>query len=300
MKRRKKRSTSVKVRALPRRGRPPKADRALMLGQTYQWIQQEFGPRTLRQPVDPQFKPYYELFLQGHLQAILDYCDRNAPRSNDASFYELIGRLFIFQFYRGVKQVLSEIQDRARRGWIKKPSVYKHWYKKLLPVCQEARKFVQEARASRPEETRDKLWHDYVYEPLPSVRYGHLAGREDEDRLQREANERDQERRRLAVKELVTWAESHTKDSVHSRLSTLGCKGEELESLVEGNFHLEAVQKFSPFGFVSREIFDDLALTRKEAGKRRFIWKPAVVARRFACKIVRVSESWASRQNVRN
>jgi hypothetical protein len=287
MKRRKKRSTSVKVRALIRRGRPSKADRDLIFGQSYQWIRREFGPRTLRQPVDPQFKPYYELFLQGRLRAILDYCDRNAPRSNDASFYELIGRLFIFQFYRGVRQVLSDIEHRAQTGWVKKRSVYEHWYTKLLPLCQEARKFIQQARSSCPDANRDKLWDDYVHQPLPTVRYGHLAGQEDEDRLQREANDRDQELRCLAIKELVTWAESHTKDSVRSRLSVLGCEGKELESLAEGNFHLENVNKFSPFGFVTREIFDDLALTRKEAGRRHFISTPAAVARRFACKIAR-------------
>jgi hypothetical protein len=127
-----------------------------------------------------------------------------------------------------------------------------------------------------------------------------LVGQPNEDALQKTWNAQQQEEHRIAKQELLVWAKSHTKDSVCSRLSAPGSQGKNLESLAEGNFHLANVQKFSPYGFVTREIFDDLALTRVEAGKRHFTRTPATIARRFACKIMRVSESWASRKNVRN
>lgn len=252
----------------------------------------------MRQPVDPQFTPYYECFLRGDLQAIADYCDRNAPRLSD-SFYELIGRLFFLQFYRGVKLLLSDVARRASTAGITKRATYEHWYKRLLPLCQGARKFIEEANTSRPDAKRGELWCEYVFQPLPTVHYGHLAGHEDEDRLQREANERDQARRRSAIAELLEWAEDYTEDSVRSKLSGLGCHGKELDALAQSKFHLEGVNRFSAYGFVPREIFFELALTRKEGVKRPFVYKPADVACRYASKIVRVSESWARHKSER-
>jgi hypothetical protein len=61
----------------------------------------------------------------------------------------------------------------------------------------------------------------------------------------------------------------------------------------ESKQFIESVKQFSRRGFVSREIFFDLAKTQPTP------LKPAVIARRYACKIAGVSESWASRKNVR-
>lgn len=235
---RKKHSTPSNDVALRRLGRPSKADRDRILRQPQHWIAREFGPRVMRQPVDVQFKPYYDRFLQGNLQAIVDYCDRNAPRLNDASFYELMGRLFFLQFYQGVKQVLSDIARSAATGWIKKRETYEYWYKRLLPLCQKARQFIEEAHASCPDAKRDKLWRDYILRPLPPVYYKHLAGLADEDRaglsdheLQKEANDLDQERRRSAIEWFLAGAESLTEDSVRSYFRGLGCRGKQLEQM---------------------------------------------------------------------
>jgi hypothetical protein len=282
-----------------RRGRPSKASQQQLIEQDGAPVALEFQLRPLRTPVDASFRPYYERVLKGDLAAVAVYFDANGVRTGlDASFFELVGRLLPLRCYRGVRAILSIVEGLS--NWPSNRESYEYWYQRLLPLCRLARQFIEEAHASSPDANRDKLWHDYMYQPLPTARYVRLAGQEDEERLQREANERDQGRRRLAVEVLRTWAKSHTKDSVRSRLSAPGCQGKDLESLVERNFHLANVQKFSPFGFVTREIFDDLALTRVEAGKRHFTRTPATIARRFACKIVRVSESWASRKNVRN
>ena len=295
---RKKFNTAGKQQISSNRGRPSKVDQDQILHQRYQWIGSEFGRRNMRQPIDPQFKPYYERFLQGDLQAIAEYCDRNVRQLGD-SFYELIGRLFFLQFYRGVKPAISDIARRVSTGWITKRATYEHWYERLLPLCQKARKFIKESYATCPDTRRERLWHDYVFQPLPIVRYGHLGGQKDEERLQREANERDQLRRRAAIEELLAWADGHTEASGRSRLSGLGCANKELHALAQGNFHLESVNRFSPYGFVPHEIFFELALTRKERAKRPFVYKPADAACRYACKIVRVSESWARHKNER-
>jgi hypothetical protein len=95
------------------------------------------------------------------------------------------------------------------------------------------------------------------------------------------------------VEELLKWGESHTKDQVRARLKTVGCRGQELHLLQESSFLLDGINKFRPFGLVTREIFFALAVTKP------FPLTPAAVARRYACKIVRHSESWASHKDVR-
>jgi len=145
----------------------------------------------------------------------------------------------------------------------------------------------------------------YVSQSPPPVYYPHLAMLPDEDRaglsddeLQAQANKLDGGHRKSAIEGRLRFAQSHTMETMRSHLSSLGACGKELDSLAEGNFQLKRVQEFSRFGLVPPEIFDDLA-RREGLGKRRFAWTPAIVARRYACKIVRVSESWASRKSVR-
>lgn len=312
-------SSSGKGSPFPRRGRPTKSSQREILEAGNGWpIVREFRFRPLRTPVDVQFAPYYERVLKGDISAIGNYvdyvdsqnaalcavpvaerlklrADQRVQRKLDSSFYELIGRLVTIRFYAAADSVLSDIERRGVLSWPSNRSTYDCWYTLLLPLCQHARQFIREARASCPDANRDKLWRDYVLQPVAPTHYKHFIGEPDEDNLnlQREANELDKERRRRAIEGLLVRAKSHTKDSVRSRLSTLGIRGKGLERLVEGNFHLKSVQEFSLFGFVSREVFDDLAKTRP------VLSTPAAVARRYACKIARVSESWASRKNVR-
>jgi hypothetical protein len=128
---------------------------------------------------------------------------------------------------------------------------------------------------------------------LERILGGDLTAKMDyEEMLQNKQNKRDGEQRRSTVEELLKWSESHTRDSVRSRFEAMGCDGRELDFLTEGSFQLEQVNKFRPFGLVTREIFFDLAKTNP-------LLTPAAVARCYACKIVRVSESWASHKNVR-
>lgn len=263
MKRRKKHTTSGKDRTLPRRGRPPKVDRENILDRDRQWVARRFQQHqgSLREPVDSSFKPYYERFLQGDLRAIVEYSDNKWPQLG-ASFYELIGRLLFLSHYDAVKKVLAEV---SHAGLPDKRETYKHWYKKLLPLCQAARKFISETLTSHPGARTQQLWCDY------RSRHG---------------------------QQVVQEAESHTRESVRSHLASLGCSGKDLQSLTEGNFTLEGVQELGTFGLVPQDIFFDL-LHREGLGTQRFSWTPAFLARRYACKIARVSESWASRKDVR-
>lgn len=309
-----------------RAGRPAKADQERILEKDGWVIAQELCLHPLRQPVDAQFAPYYERILKGELRAIDDYCERNAPRL-DASFHELLGFLVTIRFYGVVNQVLSGVERRgSMMGWPSDRDTYDYWYKEIKPSCETARQFIRNARSSGRSTTRKQLWREYVLQPLPTVRYAFLAGRADqqlllhslqapideqfrpflervlngdlsaktdyEELLQKEQNKRDGEQRRLAAEGLLEWSESHTKDSVRSRLEAMGCDGRELDLLAEGSFQMERVNKFRPFGLVTREIFSDLAKTNP-------LLTPAAVARCYACKIVRMSESWASHKDVR-
>jgi hypothetical protein len=281
----------------------------------------------LRQPVDPQFKPYYERILGGNLGAIADYCDRNAAQKDlDGSFYELVGRLVPLRCYRAVNQILLDIERRRAIGWPSERDTYEYWYKTIKPVCDTARQFIRCRRNSGGNPNREDLWREYVLQPLPIARYLFLVEKADqqlvlhdlhapideqfrpylerilsgapgakadyEEMLQEEQNKRDGASRRSTVEELLKWSESSTKDSTRSRLEALGCHGRDLELLKVSSFHLDRVNKFRPFGLVTREIFFDLAQTNP-------LLTPAAVARRYACKIVRHSESWASHKDVR-
>src|SRR5271165_124022 len=302
-------------------GRPTKADQKWILENDGWVIAQELHLHPLRQPVDAQFAPYYERILKGELRAIEDYCDRNVSRL-DPSFHELLGFLLTIRFYRVANQLLMRIERRgSMMGWPGDRDTYNYWYKEIKLGCEAARKFIRGAQRSGRSTTRKQLWSKYVLQPLPTARYVFLAGKADqqlqlhslgvptdeqfrpflerilcgdlsaktdyEELLQKEQNMRDGEQRRSMAEELLKWSESHGRDSVRSRLEAMGCNGRELDLLTEGSFHLERVNKFRPVGFVTREIFFDLAQTNP-------LLTPAAVARRYACKIVRVSESWAS------
>jgi len=309
-----------------RRGRPSRLLQSRILEEHGWVIAQELRLHPLRQPVDKQFAPYYDRVLRGELRAIYDYCDRNAPQFN-SSFYELLGFLVTIRFYGVANQILSDIERRgSTMGWPSDRETYEYWYKEIKPLCDAARRFIRGARKADPSASRENLWRAYVLQPLPTVRFGYLAGKADqqlllrssrapideqfrpyherilagdlsaksdyEEVLQREENKRHGDMRRSAVEELLKWSESNTKDSVRSRLEPLGCGGREFDLLMEGNFQLERVNRFRPFGLVTREIFFDLAKTTP-------LLTPAAVARSYACKIVRVSESWASHRGVR-
>jgi len=320
------RNTSRAHQNGPRRGRPPRADYDRILENDGWVIAQELHLHPLRQPIDAHFAPYYERILKGELRAIYDYCDRNAPRF-DPSFYELLGFLVTIRFYSVANQILSDIERRASTmGWPSERDTYEYWYKEIKPLCDMARRFIRGARNADPSASREKLWREYILQPLPTARFGSLVGKADqqlllrslhapideqfrpyleriltgdpsakgdyEEMLQKEENKRHGELRRSAVEDLLKWSESHTRDSIRSRLEAMGCGGRELDLLRESSFQLERVNRFRPFGLVTREIFFALAKTNP-------LLTPAAVARSYACKIVRVSESWASHKGVR-
>src|SRR5260370_37523555 len=94
----------------------------------------------LRQPVDPQFKPYYERVLGGDLGAIADYCDRNAAQKDlNGSFYELVGSHVGVRWYRDVNQVLLDIERRGATGWPHKRDTYEYSCKVIQPACEDPR-----------------------------------------------------------------------------------------------------------------------------------------------------------------
>lgn len=63
---------------------------------------------------------------------------------------------------------------------------------------------------------------------------------------------------------------------------------------------VKQIESFMPYRLVPKEVFFDLAHTKMSSGNRRPIWKPAEVARRYACKIAGISESAVSHRSVRS
>jgi hypothetical protein len=260
-----------------RRGRIGKVERDRILQERSEEVVQDFRLHPLSSPIDANFEPAYQQFLKGDMLAILKYCDVNATQRLLAnSFYELIGRLVTIRFYLAADIVLEEIERRGVMYWPSSRKTYDHWYEALKPLCRRARKFLKDSYRSDSTSTRDERWRDYVSQTAPGE-----SGNE---------NWRT---------ELVGWSETHYEETVRSRFQELGCSGRELELLTKSTFHLTRVNKFRPWGLVTREIFFDLASTRYASNKRPFVLTPATVARRYACHIVRVSESWASRRDVR-
>jgi hypothetical protein len=70
-------------------------------------------------------------------------------------------------------------------------------------------------------------------------------------------------------------------------------EGQEVESPF-----LDSVNAFAAYGFVPKNVFKDIALTRIESGKRCFVSTPALLARRYACRIAGISEGTASHKSV--
>src|SRR5260370_12981023 len=232
------RTISRCLRGKSRRGLPSKTTLRRILEQDGGHIVERLHLTLPAQPVDPQFKPYYERVLGGDLGAIADYCDRNAAQKDlDGSFYELVGRLVGVRCYRAVNQVLLDIERRGATGWPNNRDTYEYWYKVIKPACEAARQFVRAVRKSGKSVNREGLWHEYVRQPLPTVRYAFLVRKADqllmrrdieysridervetylarilsgdvraktdyEEMLQKEENERSGELRRSAVEEL--------------------------------------------------------------------------------------------------
>jgi hypothetical protein len=241
-------------------------------------------------PPDPGFKPYYERFLGGDLRAIENYCNENSHPG--ASFYELIGRLFLLRHHSAAAgQILARIEHSAK---VSKRPIYAFWYTLLHPLCQRARQFINRARASRPDANRSELWRDYLSQSA-------LAPSDDELQTAISAvmpdnwqvNQRDEKSSRVIIQELLAWSEKYTEASVRSDLISRGYRGKKLQSMTRSEFHFENVDRFSRWSLVSREIFRDLAQTSPA------LLTPAAVARRYSCWIAGVSESWASRKTMR-
>jgi hypothetical protein len=216
---------------------------------------------------DSGFKPYYERFLSGDLRAIENYCNEKSHWS--PAFYELLGRLFLFRHYGAVPQILAGVERSTKVSGVPRRPVYEYWYEFLLPLCQRERKFIRQARATSPGASRRELWSKYLSQ-LPALdddlqAASRLAEWSD---LSSRANESEKPGRHAAIQELREWSERHADASV------------------------ESVERFSQWGMVCRPIFFDLASTQP-------LLTPAAIARRYACKIAGVSESWASRKTVR-
>src|SRR5438132_3763417 len=153
-----------------RRGRPSKDLREQILKQDAGKIAEHFLQYALRQPVDPQFDPYYRRILNGDLVALWDYCGRNTRL--DGSFYELIGRLVPLQSLGAAKQIISEVQrgiadfDFAGGGFLILPDwvIYQHWYELLKVHCRIARQFIRDKYKADSPAKRAQLWNEYCDE----------------------------------------------------------------------------------------------------------------------------------------
>jgi hypothetical protein len=254
-----------------------RAEREGILKELGEEIVQEFRLRPLRNPVDANFAPSYEQFVQGDMRAIDRYCDVSATRAVlDSSFYELLGRLVTIRFYRSADIILSEIERRGVINWPSRRKTYEYWYGVLKPRCQRARQFIRAARESGSTATTGDLWREYVLRSFP------IESRNDP-----------------VCSELLDWGKSHTEDSVRSRLRAYGSHGRELERLTKSSFQIDAVNKYGPWRLLPPEIFRALASSRAPLNRCHFRLTPAAAARRYACEIVRVSESWVSRRYVR-
>jgi hypothetical protein len=242
----------------PVRGRPSKLREDRILELQGHKLAEELRRDPLRSPVDPHFEPYYRQALQGNARAILDYCDEHWERGElSSSFFELLGRLFIISFYKVVATLLSNIARRRVSGSPSKRNVYEYWYRRILkPRCDRARDFVRDAYKSDAEKRREDLWSDYCFQPAWT--------------LETEKDSQHHEMRRRAIEELI---DAH--GSAQSSFITI-------------------VNEFGSFGLVPKEIFFDLALTQLASGRRAFRSTPSQVARKYACRIMNMSESTAS------
>lgn len=242
--------------------------------------------RPLRAPVDPQFAPYYEQILKGNVGVIAEYCDAAVvAREHSSSFYELLGRLVTMRFYRVADMILSDVERRGVIGWPSNQDSYRYWYRKLKPLCDSARAFIRKAHQSETTLKREDLWREYVFRPLPTVRFVEFIGKADEEHLQGEMNARQQKEHHRGLEELLQWSGSLRKV--------------QWSDVPQKPSDLNQVEKFGVYRLVPKNVFFDLALTRIDLARRTPYWTPAQVARRYASRIAGISESTASRVSVR-
>ncbi len=250
------------------RGRRSKAQEQEILRAQGSKLAEIFKSDPLRQPIDRQFAPYYEQVLQGNAEAIIRYCDQHWEQGKlSGSFYEMLGRLFTLKFYRIADTILRNIERRRVAGWPSKRSAYRYWHEKLKPLCDRARDSIRAALKANPQSTREQCWEKYISEPVWKVN-----------------NERDSEHHKLRLQaiqtELLQGPESATEKAA-KQSSKSGCL-------------ITLVNAFGSFNLLSREVFDELALTRADSGQRKFRLRPSEVARKYACKITDLSESTVS------
>ncbi len=252
--------------------------------------------------IHPRFRPYLDRARAGDLNALAEFLEADFRESDHTgAFYECVGYL-VMELGLRQRNAVRKLQSVVRRGRFRSPlakkEIYSYWYEKLLGPCQEARAFIRKARASDGSKKRKAIWREYVMQPLPTVRFASLAGKKNEEQLQTKENLRHQSARRAAVEELLKWSDANTKETKKEYLAAMGASGGDLEKLAQGNSLLAHVNRFSAFGFVPRDVFFDLAQTQHSAGLRNYGFTPGFVARRYACKIVRVSESAVSHKPV--
>jgi len=289
-------------------------------------IMSEFRGNPLRDPVDPQFNPYYKLILrEGDLAAVLDHFDSHRGMDLGSSFYELIGRLVpLLRSIPAAKQLLSEI---ARRG--AHFSHYDSWYNRLKPLCREARQFINQEYKAAIETKRAHL-HDYFEHRIRDSIENAMAGSPDARELyaMAEANalvNREQlwqeyvrafycreffqsiEQARPQFKEesLLEFAEERS----HGIKELLGYM-ENPNTFPSDQFSLlEMTCWFLNRGLLPKPIFFELATSSKTAvpraehdrryRNRRLLRTPSSVARKYACAIVGISPSTVSHKNMR-
>jgi hypothetical protein len=294
------------------RGRKRKASELQILEQkSIGPVSLEFQQYPLREPVDHEFRPYYERFRAGQLIALLEYSSSYRGEEIGASYYELIGRLVTLQSFPEARVLVSEI---GRHGY--RLIDYRRFYRILLPLCQQARRFIRsryhEAALKRREQleqhinrggsahgtnvnnrapdvkevaawaedisiNREELWCEYVTQHYCQYTDG---GPEDED----------EKARSESIRELLELAEKLSPLSDWFSVYALATSFN-IHCLVSKPmfFELDASKR----GPIERAERDARYRTRREAVT------PSSVARKYACVIVRVSLSKVSHRNRR-
>jgi hypothetical protein len=263
-----------------RRGRPSKALLEQILKQDARKIADHFLRNPLRQPVDPQFDPYYQRILNGDLAAVSEYCERTSGL--DSSFYELIGRLVPLQFFGAAKEIISDVKrrgpelDLGREGYLILPDwvIYQHWYDLLKERCQVARQFIRDKYKAVPSAKREQVWNEYCagqFLPIPTT-----GGLQSDLRT---------------LEHLKTWGETEYAkcgQTPHRRDGALW----------------DLVERFLRHHLVPRPVFFELAKSNRRADakaeldrryrQRRFVWASSFIARKYACAMVGISPSSVS------
>jgi hypothetical protein len=266
--RRRAKRVSQPARFKSNRGRRSKAHELEILETHGAKLAEIFKSDPLRETVDPHFAPYYQQLLEGNAHAILRYCDEFWEQGNLAgSFYELVGRLFTLKFYQIADTILRDIERRRVTGWPSERKSYEHWYRKLKSLCDRARDSMRTTLTANAVSTREQLWEKYVSQPVWQIR----TARDTEHCKIRQESIR---------KELLEGPGSATQRAT--------------KQLSESGRLITLVNAFGSYDLLPREIFDSLALTRMDSGRRKFRLTPSDVARKYACQITDLSESTVS------